>query len=431
MFIIMKLFSAVSYIVKTLCFSIKGMLRRPNTLKKVGIFLSCNGVLWLGSYISASLMAQKPILAWLLRWLWIPLSLLFLIIRHGEVIKRHNIKRFFEEKKFRGYDSKIPKYIRTTILNRYLIKIRFNSRVPFEKWEHVVSDLEVFYKKRILKIKNSQEDMTDIDIFVIEENLPNYLEWDDSFMVDGRKFAIGETYEGKVVWDAELFAHGIIAGATGGGKTALLRCIIHQAIKKKFDVSVFDFKGGGDFTKIECEYQKYKGLEKGYGSILVSEPEEARNILISLIVEVHNRLEHFKESGVSNIEEFNALGELQFVPWLLVIDEAAEILNVKPKSKDEKETYESIDQSLRTLARISRAAGVHILMGIIRPSTDILDGQIKNNLLWRACAYFADEAASQLVLGNDKATKLPPNVKGRFMIGDDEVQAYYLPLKAE
>lgn len=85
-------------------------------------------------------------------------------------------------------------------------------------------------------------------------------------------------------------------------------------------------------------------------------------------------------------------------------------------------------QALRTLTRTSRAAGVHLLLGFIRPSADVLDGQIKNNLLWRACGYFADPAASRIVLDNDKATELPPEIKGRFIIGEEETQAYYLPI---
>ena len=139
-------------------------------------------------------------------------------------------------------------------------------------------------------------------------------------------------------------------------------------------------------------------------------------------------MEKFKEAGVSNITEYNARGWGHFVPWLVVIDEAAELLDVKPKDKAEKEMYAEIDHLLRTLARTSRAAGVHLLLGFIRPSADVLDGQIKNNLLWRACGYFADPAASRIVLDNDKATELPPEVKGRFIIGEEETQAYYLPI---
>lgn len=419
------------YIVKTLCFAVIGLFRKPHTIRKVVIFLLCTGVFCVISSILAFCESQKPILSIFFHWLWVPMSLLLLIIRHGEVIRRYNIKRFFEKKEFFGYNGKIPRYIKTIIYNRYLVKVRFSSCIHFNEWEKCIPDLEMFFKKKIYKIENLRRKITIIDIFLIEEELPNFIEWDDSFMQDGCKFAIGQGYEGIVVWNAASLVHGIVAGATGGGKTALIRSVIYQGIKKKFNITVFDFKGGGDFTKIEREHQKYKDLEKGYGPIVVSDPEEARNILISLIVEVQGRMEYFKRAGVSNLEEFNALGGLQFIPWLLIIDEAAEILDVKPRDKLEKELYIEIDQSLRKLARLSRAAGVHILIGIIRPSTDILDGQIKNNLLWRACGYFADTAASQLVLESDKATELPPDVKGRFIIGNEEVQAYYLPILKE
>ena len=155
---------------------------------------------------------------------------------------------------------------------------------------------------------------------------------------------------------------------------------------------------------------------------------ETRNILVSLLIEVRGRLEEFKKVGVANIDEYNARGRKQFLPWLLTIDEGAEIFDVKPRGKEEKDLYAEIDQTLRTLARISRAAGVHILIGFIRPSSEVLDGQIKNNLLWRGSGYFADPAASRIVLDNDKATELPPEIKGRFIIGDEETQVYYLPI---
>lgn len=268
--------------------------------------------------------------------------------------------------------------------------------------------------RKIYKIENHEEDITMTVVYLIAEKLSEKIMWDDSFMVEGRNFAIGESYSGRVIWNAVELPHGIVAGATGSGKTALLRCIIHQSILKNFNASLLDFKGGGDYTGLECEK--------------ISEPEDARNLLTALIVEVRGRMDDYKKAGVSNIDAYNALGRGRHIPWLLVIDEAAEILDVKPKDKLGKELYTEIDQSLRTLARISRAAGVHILFGIIRPDSNVIDGQIKNNLLFRCCGYFADPAASRIVLDNDKATELPPNVKGRFIVGDDEVQAYYLPL---
>ena len=343
---------------------------------------------------------------------------------------RQRMAKFFEQMEFRGKgNQKIPRCIGREQVSKYLVKMRFKSTIPTDRWEMIRGDLELFYNKKICKMEQSRKDIRIMDIYFIEATLPPYIEWQDEFMEDRARFAIGEGYNGKVVWDASNLPHGLIGGATGSGKTGLLRCIIHQAIKKRWNVSVLDFKGGGDFTDVEQEAEKYRDLEDGYGPFIINDPEEAQELLLCLTVEVKGRLSTFREAGVSNIDEYNARGREQFIPWLLVVDEAAELLDVKPKNKAEKELYTEIDHYLRTLARLSRAAGVHLLMGFIRPSADVLDGQIKNNLLWRVCGYFPDPAASRIVLENDRATELPPDIKGRFIVGDEEVQAYYMPIR--
>jgi S-DNA-T family DNA segregation ATPase FtsK/SpoIIIE len=373
--------------------------------------------------------AENNVFAVFIRWSWIPTSATALIIRYGEVIKRRKFKRFFYDMRMFGIDGKIPEYMEGIVFNKHLMRYRFKSLLHPNEWEKKIEYFEMFFKKRVHKIQEyDKEDLTIMDIFVIQENLPKFIVWNDDFLEDGRNFAVGESYAERVVWRAADLPHGLVAGSTGSGKTALLRCIIHQAIQKKFNVSVLDFKGGGDFSSMEREYQKYNDLEEGYGSLIISEPERAHELLCALNIEVKGRLEKFKEAGVSNIDEFNERNKEQFLMWLIVIDEAAEILDIKPRDKMEKDMYAEIDKYLRTLARISRAAGVHILMGVIRPSSDILDGQIKNNLLWRVCGYFADSPASRIVLENDKATELPPDIKGRFIIDGEETQAYYLPV---
>lgn len=322
----------------------------------------------------------------------------------------------------------MPRVMECKRVNDYLKQIRFKSSIPHERWEKIKPDLEMYYKQKIYSIERNRKDICMTDILLIEQELPSFIPWEDKYMIDGPRFSIGEGFTGQAVWDTSSLPHGLVAGTTGSGKTGILRCIIHQAMMKRWNVSVLDFKGGGDYTSAEREAREYQDLEQGYSPFIISDPEEARELLVCLTVEVKGRLSAFKEAGVSNIDEYNARGREQFIPWLLVIDEAAELLDVKLKDKAEKEMYSEIDHSLRTLARISRAAGIHILMGFIRPSADVLDGQIKNNLLFRCCGYFSDPAASRIVLDSDRATELPPEVKGRFIVGDEEVQAYYMPI---
>jgi len=272
----------------------------------------------------------------------------------------------------------------------------------------------MLFQSKIHKVKTSAANIRIIDLYVVKKDLPKLIAWDDSYILDGRKFAVGEGFEGKVIWDAAEMPHGMVAGTSGAGKSATIRCLCYQATRKGFNVCILDFKGGGDFA--------------GFDGTIISEPEAARDVLVSLLAEVRARMAAFRAAGVSNIDEHNALGRELRTPWLFVVDEAAEVFDVKPRDKDEKELYAEIDKTLRTLARMSRAAGVHLLLGIIRPDADVIAGQIKNNLLWRACGYFADPAASRIVLDSDKATTLPPDVKGRFIVGDQEVQTYYFPV---
>lgn len=342
------------------------------------------------------------------------------------IITQGRINRFSWTTHFLGYDNKPPRYQGKKKYNKYLRRLRFHSRIPLEDWKRQKPTLEVFFKRKIYAIKEGKT-VRDTDIFLIQEELPTFIPWDDTYMEEGRRFVIGESYMGKVVWNVTKLPHGLIAGASGGGKTTILRCIIHQAILKRWNVTVFDFKGGGDFNDVEKESKKYHDLEDGYGPFIISDPEEARQLLVALEIEAKGRLEKFHELGVADIDEYNASGKGFFVPWLVVVDEAAELLDVKPLDRASREQYTEVSKSLRTLARTSRAAGITLLLGFIRPSSDVLDGQIKNNLLFRCCGFFADPAASRIVLDNERATELPPEIKGRFIIGEEETQAYYLP----
>jgi len=106
----------------------------------------------------------------------------------------------------------------------------------------------------------------------------------------------------------------------------------------------------------------------------------------------------------------------------LFIDELAELLKIRDNV-----ISNTLNDSIETLTRLSRAVGIHLIMGIQRPDSTIVSGQIKNNVSFRVCGRFVDSEPSRIMLGNDSARSLP-NIKGRFIVKDDnmyEVQAFY------
>jgi S-DNA-T family DNA segregation ATPase FtsK/SpoIIIE len=104
------------------------------------------------------------------------------------------------------------------------------------------------------------------------------------------------------------------------------------------------------------------------------------------------------------------------------------MLDKKGVAKYDRTIYEKREAAWSTLARLSRATGINLFLGVQRPDANVLTGQIKNNVPVRICGRFADKPASEIVLGNSAACDLP-EIKGRFIykMGNEtfDFQSFY------
>ena len=108
------------------------------------------------------------------------------------------------------------------------------------------------------------------------------------------------------------------------------------------------------------------------------------------------------------------------------IDEVAEILDKSGLDKTEKEQAVQIERRIATIARLGRAVGIHLVLATQRPDANILSGQIKNNISYRACGR-ADNVLSTIILDNTSAAdEIPSNARGRFIDNEGTVfQSYW------
>ena len=107
-------------------------------------------------------------------------------------------------------------------------------------------------------------------------------------------------------------------------------------------------------------------------------------------------------------------------------DEVAELLDRTGRSKEDRDKLNQIEGRLATLARLGRAFGIHLILATQRPDTNIIPGQIRNNMDFRVCGR-AESVLSGIILNNTSAAEqIPKDARGRFITGDGTVFQAYL-----
>ncbi len=228
---------------------------------------------------------------------------------------------------------------------------------------------------------------------------------------------MGKSIAGEVKIDLDEQPHVLVAGQTGSGKSVLMRCILWQVYCQGAEVYMIDFKAGVEFG---LDYEKI-------GKVM-TEVDETLELLETLIVENTKRLKIFREARVKNLKEYKKKFKTNLERKVVFIDEMVQLMDSSGVDKETKARLEKISYCIDTLARTARATGINLVLGAQRPDANIMNGQIKNNVTVRVCGRFADGSVSEIVLGNNKAKKLP-KIKGRFLFKVDEstieFQGYY------
>lgn len=324
--------------------------------------------------------------------------------------RRQYFNSVFEEVGLQKNDT-LPYYVCEDDVSDYVTVYSFQTLVPLKEWYAKKDIMEMYFNEKIWTIQQRKNDNRLIDVIVQKEPLPDYIEWDDEYIDESNDVLnIGIGYLGIVGMNLEKYPHGFVAGETGSGKSNILKCLIYQALVKNYDVILIDFKRGVSFSS-------FSDIVKIY-----YEHIPAMQILTDMVKETKRRLDLFRMYKVDNLNDYNEIQTVKLHRKIIFIDELAELLKVR-----DKELSNILYDSIETLTRLSRAVGIHLIMGIQRPDSTIINGQIKNNVSYRVCGRFVDKEPSRIMLSNDMASKLA-NIKGRFIVKSNslqEIQSFY------
>ncbi len=195
--------------------------------------------------------------------------------------------------------------------------------------------------------------------------------------------------------------HGMIVGATGSGKSELLRTLVlglaatHSSEALNF--VLVDFKGGATFASLDRLPHTSAVITNLADELpLVDRMQEA------LSGELTRRQELLRRAGnyasLRDYDRARAAGTpLPPLPSLLLIcDEFTELLTAKP---------EFIDIFVQ-IGRIGRSIGVHLLLATQRLEEGRLRG-LDANLSYRIALRTFSALESRAMIGDDSASKLP------------------------
>ena len=199
----------------------------------------------------------------------------------------------------------------------------------------------------------------------------------------------GRTY----VYDIAKMPHMLIAGATGSGKSVfihnILFSILFRASPQEVKFILVDPK------RIELIY--YQDIPHLLTPV-VTDMEKAPSVFRWAVEEMTRRYKLFEQAKVRNIEAYNEKSGIQVMPYIvLIVDELAEIMIQDPTG---------VEKSIIRLAQLARATGIHLVLAVQRPSTNVITGLIKANIPTRVAFNVASQIDSRVILDQPGAEKL-------------------------
>lgn len=210
---------------------------------------------------------------------------------------------------------------------------------------------------------------------------------------------LGLSIEGSpLITNIQKMPHGLIAGATGSGKSVCINTILISLLYKANHEDV-------KFLLIDpkmVELAPYNGIPHLISPV-ITDVKAATVALKWAVNEMEDRYDKFVQEGVRDVERFNQKMVKQNRPEekmpfiVIVIDELADLMMVSPQD---------VEDAICRIAQKARACGIHLLLATQRPSVDVITGLIKANIPTRIAFSVSSQVDSRTIMDTSGAEKL-------------------------
>lgn len=213
-------------------------------------------------------------------------------------------------------------------------------------------------------------------------------------------------------------------GSTGGGKSVLQRLAVFHCIAHSADIKFL----GIDLKMVELSpYTVFSDTVLGIAITL----EDAVEILRFGKEQMMKRYNQMQKAGVNNFADLPNHGPA----ILIMVDECGQLLDMSggkgtEEAKAESDLKGQAQSIIGSIARLGRAAGVHLLLATQRPDAKLIPGELKENLMFRAGCGHLTSTASSMLFDDATGTQTPASPKGRAAVMNvgqkpQKIQVYF------
>ncbi|MDB9309742.1 DNA translocase FtsK [Aphanizomenon sp. CS-733/32] len=209
------------------------------------------------------------------------------------------------------------------------------------------------------------------------------------------KIAIGVSIDGKLL-EADLSdpntCHFLVGGTTGSGKSEFLRSLllslIYRHSPQHLKIALVDPK--------RVTFPEFEQMSWLYAPV-VKDSDRAVELMQELVAEMESRYQKFEKAKCADLMTYNQRSSSALPRIVCIFDEYADFMA-------EKEIRTILEQSIKRLGAMARAAGIHLIISTQRPEASIVTPIIRSNLPGRVALRTSSQADSCIILGGKETT---------------------------
>lgn len=342
---------------------------------------------------------------------FVPFSFSLAALGFVDWIKRRKLQGSIEHLGLKTPTGLTPQVIDVIPLDNHQKKVLVKAiGIDVAEFQSKQGVLESSFNSIVQEIRVSKTNKQIVEIILADEELPEFVSFEEA-MEQVKKpysFVVGLSSEGYILADLCDIHHMIIAGSTGGGKSGFFKQTVVGLLRSSVFLQMYLI----DLKRVDA-----KPFEALSNVRVIKENIQAISCLEAVVREMERRYAFLDDSGRTEIDpERDKLDRI-----VVGIDEASLLFTVEKHSKATKVQAEKARELADKIAKLGRAAGIHLILATQKVVKDTIDTRVQANINSKMCFRVNTQLSSITVLGHKGASELP-KIPGRgiWSVGTQE-----------